>query len=262
MDLNRLSTQQQWAVLLLLVVLLASPYAIKRFWPAYQLLVEHQQRLSKNQNTIKNPNYPESPIEDEEDILANLQELQQNSDLLSSQTDTLRNRIPALDSQDILLELSTAARVNNITIVENIPYLVQRVAPVGSTQASKKSDVAKTDASQPLAKLDKEQRRAQRGARGTSQMQNTAPMTGVVPREGELIYEVVNKLDEPRPLQRIVLQGTYFGLMGFIESIRNLPVQVTLVSMNIDTLMQLGSQNPQNMQGMPQLIRVSVVVAL
>lgn len=79
------------------------------------------------------------------------------------------------------------------------------------------------------------------------------------------MYDVVNHLDEARPLQSMTLQGTYFGLVEFIESIRNLPVQVTILSMNIDTQIQIGApnqQNQQNMQGLPQLLRVSLIVAL
>jgi hypothetical protein len=260
MDLNRLSAQQQWIILILLTLLLASPYAIKRFWPAYKTLEKNQQQLTKNQNTIRNPEYPESPDEDEDDVRDEIDELQATVDALSSQTDTLQNRIPPLESQDTLLELSAAARVNNINIIENVPYVVQRVVLKGADATGKDKKPA---AQQNPAAMSREARRAAR--RAGTQTGNSASMVGAQPREGELIYDVVNHLDEARPLQSMTLQGTYFGLMAFIESIRNLPVQVTILSMNIDTQLQIGTQNtqnPQNLQGLPQLLRVSLVVAL
>jgi hypothetical protein len=253
MDLNRLSAQQQWLLLIVLATLLVSPYAIKRFWPHYQTIAINQKQLTTNQNTIKTPNYPDSPAEDEDDILADIDELQQSVDALNSQTDTLQSRIPPLESQDVLLELSAAARVNNITIVENVPYIVTQV---------RGSSTSNSNEAAPAAKLDREERRAlRRSGTGASTATGQA-VTGVIPREGELIYEVVNNLDESRPLQLMTLQGTYFGLMSFIESIRNLPVQVTILSLNIDTQVQIAAQNPQNMQGLPQLLRVSLIVAL
>jgi hypothetical protein len=257
MDLNRLSAQQQWMILIILAALLVSPYAIKRFWPAYQTLQKNQKHLTKNQDTIKTPNYPESPVEDEEDVRADIEDAQAVVNDLSSRTDSIQNRIGPTETQDILLELSAAARVNNINIIDNVPYVVQRVATAGTDTKIKPVVPARK------ARSDRDDRRARRTAnRGAGQAINTTAMMGTPPREGELIYDVVNKLDEARPLQLMSLQGTYFGLLGFIESIRNLPVQVTVVNLSIDTQVQIPSQNQQNMQGLPQLIRVSLILAL
>jgi hypothetical protein len=255
MDLNRLSANQQWAILLTFVVLLATPYAVKRFWPAYQALVEHNERLTKNLDTIKNPNYPESPVEDEEDVQADLEDLQQSLDALNSQTENLQSRIAPVDSQDVLLELSAAAKVNNITILENVPYIVQRAGGENNTKAQA--------AIAPRERMDRDDRRSMRSAnRGPGQTMGSKGMMGAPPKEGELMYDVVNKLDVARPLQMVQMQGTYFGLMGFIESVKNLPVQVTLLNLNIDTQVQIATPNNQSAQGLPQLIRVSLIVAL
>lgn len=262
MDLNRISARQQWVILILFAVLLATPYAIKRFWPAYKTLEKNQLQLTKNQNTILNPEYPDLPDEDEDDVQNEIDELQTKVDTLSSQTDTLQNRIPPLESQDILLELSAAARINNINIVENVPYMVQRVATDAKTVNGKPAATAPKTAPSTPAQIRAE-RAARRAARQSgAAVTNTAAKVGVQPREGELMYDVVNKLDEARPLQSMTLQGTYFGLMAFIESIRNLPVQVTIMSINVDTQVQIGAQNAQNVQGLPQLLRVSLIVAL
>lgn len=263
MDLNRLSARQQWVILILFAILLATPYAIKRFWPAYKTLEKNQQQLTINQNTILNPEYPDLPDEDEDDVHNDIDELQAKVDTLSSQTDTLQNRIPPLESQDTLLELSAAARVNNINIVENVPYVVQRVVTKDVKASGQPATVTNKQTPLSNAMQMRAQRDARRAARRSgTQTGNSAAMVGVQPREGELIYDVVNKLDEARPLQSMTLQGTYFGLMAFIESIRNLPVQVTILSINVDTQIQIGSQNAQNMQGLPQLLRVSLIVAL
>lgn len=262
MDLNRLSAKQQWIILVVFALLLATPYAIKRFWPAYQTLEKNQLQLTKNQNTILNPEYPDSPDEDEDDVQNEIGEMQAKVDALSSQTDTLQNRIPPLESQDVLLELSAAARVNNINIIENVPYMVQRVAPDSKTANGKPAaTTTKKAASTPAqARAERAARKAARRA-GTA-VANTAAMVGAQPREGELMYDVVNKLDDARPLQSMTLQGTYFGLMQFLEAIRNLPVQVTIMNMNIDTQVQIGNQGGQSAQGLPQLLRVSLIVAL
>jgi hypothetical protein len=264
MDLNRLSAQQQWMILIILAALLVSPYVIKRFWPAFQTLEKNQKHLTKNQDTIKTPNYPESPVEDEEDVRADIEEEQAVVNDLSRRTDSIQNRIGPTETQDILLELSAAARVSNISIIDNVPYVVQRVGMPDATKNLKNSKPTSSSTTRHAKMTKSEQResRARQRARGTGQAINTTAMMGTPPREGELIYDVVNKLDEARPLQLMTLQGTYFGLMGFIESIRNLPVQVTVVNLSIDTQVQIPSQNQQNMQGLPQLIRVSLILAL
>ncbi|MDO8960751.1 MAG: hypothetical protein Q7V02_01510 [Methylophilus sp.] len=264
MDLNRLSAQQQWMILFILAALLVSPYAIKRFWPAYQTLQKNQKHLTKNQDTIKTPNYPESPVEDEEDVRADIEDAQAIVHDLSSRTDSIQNRIGPAETQDILLELSAAARVNNINIIDNVPYVVQRVGMPDTSKNAKKTKPASasTTGHVRMSKSEQRESRVRQRVRGAGQAINTTAMMGTPPREGELIYDVVNKLDEARPLQLMSLQGTYFGLMGFIESIRNLPVQVTLVNLSIDTQVQIPSQNQQNMQGLPQLIRVSLILAL
>jgi hypothetical protein len=259
MDLNHLSAKQQWALLLTLAILLASPYAIKRFWPAYQTLAQNQQRLAKDQDTIKNPKFPESPAEDEEDILADLEDLEMDMQSLRSQTNELQSRIAPIDSQDVLLELSAAARLSNVNIIENVPYMVQRVAK--AEDKTKPAGKAKA-AAKPTSKFAEQyqqrlQRRSQRqGNRGANQAFASKGMVGAIPRQGELIYDVVNNLDEARPLQMLVVQGTYFGLMSFIESIKSMPTQVTLLNINIDTQIQSPSQ------GLPQIIRVNLIVAL
>lgn len=257
MNANRLTSTQQWVLLGVVALVLLMPYGIKRFWPKYQVIEQSQLQLTQNLETIKMPNYPESPSMDENDILDEIDELQATVDALNSQTDTLQGRIPSLESQDILLELSAAARVNNVTVVDNVPYLVP----------SKQSD-GNQAANNPVV-LDQDTRRALRESKSANvSISSGKAVTGPMPREGELIYDVTNKLAQPRPLQLMTLQGTYFGLMGFIQAVRNLPVQVTILNINIDTEMQLmpqntqNQQNQQNMQGLPQLLRVSLIVAL
>lgn len=257
MDLNRLSAKQQWALLLILTVLIASPYAIKRFWPAYKSLSDNQKRLARDQETIKNPQFPESPDEDEADLRENLDALELNMQNLRAETDALKGRMAPADSQDVLIELSAAARLSNINIIENVPYIVQRVvADNAKTKASSKSK-EKPLSRQQQQYQDRLQRRSQRAAtRATGQAFGSKGTVGAIPRQGELIYDVVNNLDEARPLQLLVLQGTYFSLMSFIESIEKMPTQVTLLNVNIDT----QGQSPA--QGLPQMVRVSLIVAL
>ncbi len=262
MDLNRISARQQWLILIVIATLLATPYAIKRFWPAYEVLQSNQKKLTKNQDTIRNPNYPESPAEDEDDVHEEILSLQAKVDELNSQTSALQNRIPPFESQDVLLELSALARVNNINIIENVPYVVKRVEAGDAAKGTGKSKKVQNQA--PVSRSA--QRQARREARRLGQAGigtgNSTSIIGTQPRQGELMYDVVNKLDEARPLQLMTLQGTYFGLMGFFEGIKTMPFQVTLLNLNIDTQVQIPSQTQKNIQGLPQLIRVSLIVAL
>jgi|GEM_PF-790584 len=263
MDLNRITARQQWLILIVIATLLATPYAIKRFWPAYEVLQSNQKKLAKNQDTIRNPNYPESPDEDEDDVHEEILSLQAKVDELNSQTSALQNRIPPIESQDLLLELSALARINNINIIENVPYVVKRVESDEASKGSDKSKKAKNQApvSRSAQRQARREARRQLGQVGV-RVGNSTPVIGTQPRQGELMYEVVNKLDEARPLQLMTLQGTYFGLMGFFEGIKTMPFQVTLLNINIDTQLQIPSQNQKNIQGLPQLISVSLIVAL
>jgi hypothetical protein len=263
MDLNRISARQQWLILIVIAILLATPYAIKRFWPAFEVLQSNQKKLNKNQDTIRNPNYPESPAEDEDDVHEDILSLQAKVDELNSQTIALQNRIPPLESQDVLLELSASARVNNINIIENVPYVVKRIESGDASKASDKSKKVQNQApaSRSAQRQSRRDARRQLGQTGVG-TGNSASIIGAQPRQGELMYDVVNKLDEARPLQLMTLQGTYFGLMGFFEGIKIMPFQITLLNINIDTQVQVPSQTQKNIQGLPQLIRVSLIVAL
>ncbi len=69
---------------------------------------------------------------------------------------------------------------------------------------------------QPKRELSALQEKQQDSA-GTA-IANTAAMVGAQPREGELMYDVVNKLDEARPLQSMTTAGYLFWFDGVFRS--------------------------------------------
>jgi predicted Zn-dependent protease len=215
--------------------------------PQTKQLAELQATVKVNQDKIKNPNFPDEPTEDAEELKDKLEELENAMVNARANLDALEKNLAPTDSQEMVLKISEAARAAGVRVIENVPYVVQRKDGEAANQANKPK-ISKRG----QRKLDREVRKKAQQAGGAA----AASANGDIPKEGELIYRLVNELETSRPFQRISVEGSFADLQKFVQSVRTMPWQATIVKLDIDVAIQTPPQ------GMPQPITARMIIAI
>ncbi len=248
MNLEKISNREQILIFVAVFTIVVGAYTFFRAMPKLRALTVLQTALEQNQEKVKNPILPEEVLDEPDELQEKLDDLE--SELASKQVSLVNAEqgLASTDNQDMLLKISEAARVTNVRVTENVPYLVPTKDGT-STQTNK----------QKLSK--RQQRRSDREARklarknGNANIQGTAA-AGAAPKEGELIYKLVNEIEPPRPLQRISIEGNFGDLQKFIQAINNLPLLASIVRLDINTSIVTPPQ------GMPQPISATMIIAI
>ena len=251
MALEKITQREQVLILIVIGIFVGGAYALMRYVPHTKVLNDLSATLEKNKQEIKNPKFPEEPMEDAEDLQDKEQALdaQLNSLRLSMETEQ-QKLAPTNQNQDMLLKVSEAARTAGVKVIESVPYLVQRV--------DAEANNAKTKV---VSKKSKLRRRMKALAKKGQSARALAGMTGpgaqgAIPKEGELIYHLVNDFDEARPLQKLSVEGTFKDLQSFIQSVSNMQYQATIVKLDIEVKIQTPPQ------GLPQPLMARMIVAM
>jgi len=247
MALDKISNREQVLILIVVITFVAGGYGLLRFVPQTKQLAELQATVKVNQDKIKNPNFPDEPGEDAEDLQEKLEDLESVMVNARANLDALEKNLAPTDSQEMVLKISEAARASGVRVIENVPYLVQRKEGEVASQANKPK-ISKRG----QRKLDREAKKKSLNAGGGS----VASAAGGIPKEGELIYRLVNELETARPFQRISVEGNFSDLQKFIQSVRSMPWQATIVKLDLDVAIQTPPQ------GMPQPITARLIIAI
>lgn len=247
MALDKISNREQVLIFIVVTTFVAGGYGLLRFVPQTKQLAELQATVKVNQDKIKNPNFPDEPGEDAEDLQEKLEDLESVMVNARANLDALEKNLAPTDSQEMVLKISEAARASGVRVIENVPYLVQRKDGEAANQANKPKLSKRAQ-----RKADKEARKKSLQAGGDS----TASAAGGIPKEGELIYRLVNELETARPFQRISVEGNFADLQKFIQSVRSMPWQATIVKLDLDVAIQTPPQ------GMPQPITARMIIAI
>lgn len=245
MALDKISNREQVLIFIVVATFVAGGYGLFRFVPQTKQLAELQATVKVNQDKIKNPNFPDEPDEDAEDLQEKLEDLENVMVNVRANLDALEKNLAPTDSQEMVLKISEAARASGVRVIENVPYLVQSKDGVAANQANK-------------PRLTKRaQKKLNRAARANALKTGAvASAAGGIPKEGELIYRLVNELETARPFQRISVEGNFTDLQKFIQSVRAMPWQATIVKLDIDVAIQTPPQ------GMPQPITARMIIAI
>lgn len=244
---------QKKQILLLggLVFIITLAYFVVRYVPKHQELAQLSSQLKSDQTELAYPRYPEVPDEDAD-------ELQEQADQLAAQVlgmeTAMKGHLDALagdNDQDIILRVSEIARNNNVKVTENVPFIVPRAE---TTSQKNNQPQARTTLSQ--AKSKGERRKLRRERRAATAGSAGAPQTSLGEPEGTLIYQLVNDFPEPRPMQAMALEGNFFDLKSFLQALSSMPFQVTVVRMDVTPKTDVV------MQGMPQILRVKMILAM
>lgn len=242
MAFDKLTNREQVLIFIVILTFVCGGYGLLRVTPALKQQGELQATIEKNKTTVKSPNIPEEPFDDVEALKENITALEATLTSVKMSLENAERSLAPIDSQEMVLKISEAARVAGVRVTESVPYLVQKKD--GSAAAGKTN--------QP--KLSK---RAQRIANraGKKPANAATPANGGIPKEGELIYRLVNDLDTPRPFQRITVEGNFADLQQFIQALRAMPWQATIVKLEIDVAIQTPPP------GMPQPLTVRMLVS-
>ncbi|MFA7349887.1 MAG: hypothetical protein WC009_03950 [Methylotenera sp.] len=245
MALDKISNREQVLIFIVAATFVAGGYGLLRFVPQTKQLAELQATVKVNQDKIKNPNFPDEPGEDAEDLQEKLEDLEGVMVNARANLDALEKNLAPTDSQEMVLKISEAARASGVRVIENVPYLVQSKDGEAANQANK-------------PRLTKRaQKKLNRAARANALKTGVvASAAGGIPKEGELIYRLVNELETARPFQRISVEGNFSDLQKFIQSVRSMPWQATIVKLDIDVAIQTPPQ------GMPQPITARMIIAI
>jgi len=244
MTFDKLSNREQVLIFIVVATFVAGGYGLFRFVPQLKKLTELQANVIANKEKVKNPQFPDEPMDDIEDLKDKTEALEADLENLHVSLDSVSNSLAPTDSQEMILKISEAARSAGVRVIESVPYLVQKKEPVAANDTNQ----------QKLSK--RAQKKLNKSIRKANGANAASGASGSMPKEGELIYRLVNELENPRPFQHIGVEGTFTNLQKFIQNLRNLPWQATIVKLDIDVSTQTSPQ------GLPQLITAKMIVAM
>ena len=245
MTFDKLSNREQVLIFIVIATFVAGGYGLFRFVPELKKLTELQANVIANKEKVKNPQFPDEPMDDIDDLKVKAEALEADLESLHVSLDSVSKSLAPTDSQEMILKISEAARSAGVRVIESVPYLVQKKVTVAANDTNQQK-ISKR-AQKKLNKSIRKANGANAGASGAS---------GGIPKEGELIYRLVNELENPRPFQHIGVEGSFVNLQKFIQNLRNLPWQATIVKLDID----ISTQTSQ--QGLPQPITAKMIVAM
>ncbi len=230
----------------LLVLLLA--YFGLRYLPAHKQISQLNVQLQADKAELANPRYPEVPDEDADELEE--VELKLKAEILAMETATQANldALAGSSDQDVILRVSEIARASNVKITENVPFIVQKAQPA----AQKGKQAQPQAAAQGRTKAERKRLRRDKRAAGA----NDPAQSGLGEPEGTLIYQLVNDFPEPRPMQAMTLEGSFFDLKSFMRTLGSMPFQVTMARIDMAT------RTDVQVQGMPQLLQVKIILAM
>lgn len=241
-----ITVKKQMLLLGALGLLLTVTYVGLRWLPAFQKLQQQATQLQADKQELAHPRYPEVPDEDPEELQAQLDGLMTQVTALQTAMQGHLDALSTTSNQDLILRISEIARANGVKVTENVPYVVP------------KAQVIKTDKVAPatvgLAKTKTERKRQRKEKRAAMSAGSTNQTVGEP--EGTLIYQLVNSMSEPRPMQAMTLEGSFFDLKSFLQALSSMPAQITVARIDINTKSDVITQ------GMPQGLQVKMILAM
>jgi hypothetical protein len=252
MSLNQVDSKKQFIILIIAASLLMGLYVNFRFLSAVNDVSQLNKQLQTDEALLKNPNIPEEPLEDIDDLKDRVSVLEVELEELTAQSTSLAKNLPEINSQDVMLKISEAARTSRVRIVSNVPFLVRKrpnLASNSNTASNKKLSLAEQ------RKRERAVRKAmQRAKKIAAQSGTTAAGVGAYTQEGELMDKLVNDFEVSRPLHEIKIEGTYQNIKSFIEALQGMPWQITVVKIDFSLLGQ------NTAQGFPQPLIVEMII--
>jgi len=226
-----MTLREQVLVLVTVVIIVGGLYGVLRFYPAYKAIGETKKNTEMMDVAMKSTKVPEEPFDDTNTLNKELKELDiELSDATELMAGIEARLSPPDDTSLVRLAISDAARNAYVRINTNEEYRVTVPVAAGATPSAN----AQVD-NQPKKRLgDGAQRRA-RNERRASRLAGAALTVNQVSPEmaTPLIRKMAINGPMERPMQRVVMEGTYAGMMRFMEELKRLDMMVTIVQFQI-----------------------------
>lgn len=226
MNLSKMTPREQILLLLASAVIIGGAYAWLRFYPANQAINDIEKNTQMMDAALKTGIVPEEPFED----MNTLKNESERVDIELSEAKELEEgigkRLSPPDTTAVRLAISDAARDSLVRIIINEEYHV--TVPDGATPSTKTQV-------KPQKRLgDAAQRRARNERRAARLAGAELTVNQVSPEQATpLIRKMAINGPMERPMQRVVIEGTYAGMMRFIESLKQLDMMVTIVQLQM-----------------------------
>jgi len=227
-NLSKMTLREQILVLVLVVVIVGGLYGGLRFYPANKAIGEIQKNTEMMEAAMRTTKVPEEPFDDKNVLIKELEnidiELADATELAAS----IESRLSPPDTTAVRLAISDAARNASVRIITNEEYRVTVPLPVAVT--------ALTNATQqPAKRLGDAAKRRARNERRASRLAGSSLTVNQVSAEQAtpLIRKMAINGPMERPMQRLMMEGSYASLMRFIEEIKRMDMMVTIVQFQI-----------------------------
>jgi Tfp pilus assembly protein PilO len=237
-----LSNREQLLAALAIVAVIACAYGFLRFLPANKVIADLTQNVEATRKRLQTAAIPEEPVEDLDQIVAQLEDQERALAATRSQAEAIEQRLAPFDSQDTIVEISQLARETQVRIRVNEAMKVQ---PQGNVPAEtgKNKKTSKKNA----------KNNAKNKAKPAEDSQNQ-PL--ILPETAGWIARMSPGTAFHRPIQRIELEGSYTAIRQFIHGLDALPYQVTVLRLKI------GKSPALAPAGYPQTLVSELVLAL
>ncbi|CAG0955102.1 hypothetical protein MTYP_00413 [Methylophilaceae bacterium] len=240
MNLNKVTLREQLLVLVTVVVIIGGIYGGLRFYPANKAIGEIRANTEMMDKAIRTGKIPDEPLDDIDTLKRELAELEQ--ELLSSRNMVtgVERRLAPADTTEIRLMISEVARKALVRITANEEYRVMLPAPAQATGTAPATKAAAGNA--PRKRLGDAAKRRLRNAQRAGAAGLGGSGMGVATVNPDQTTDLVRKLaingTMERPMQRYTMEGTYAGMMRFIQGLEQMEKMATIVQFQLGTLPQ------------------------
>lgn len=258
MNLKKMTLREQLLTVFTIAVFVFGGYGLLRFYPMYKKVSEMSNSADSMEKAVLTGRIPDAPPEDVRSLNKQLAELSKELENAQIMAREVEKKLSGPDTTTLRLAISEVARNALVRIDANEEFRVTgRVETTGG-------QAAQTTRSRNVTSSDR--RRMARNARARAARTGQAGrMAAAIPRvtatvAPNMVPEVVSRMgigaEMERPLQRLTMEGTYAGLMRFLNGLEELDQMVTVVQM---TVTQTPQQPPP---GYNQRVTATLVIAL
>jgi hypothetical protein len=228
MNLSKMTLREQVLVLVVTIIIVGGIYGWLRFYPANKAIGDIKKNIEMMEVALKTGKIPEEPFDDVNTLKSELKNLEIELNEAMELMANVNKRLSPPDTTAVRLAISDAARNSLVRIINNEEYRVTLPAPAGTTPS------AKTTVQPQKRQGDAAQRRA-RNERRASRLAGAALTVNQVSLEQAMPLARIMAINGPmeRPMQRVVVEGTFAGMMRFIESLKALDMMVTVVQLQL-----------------------------
>lgn len=230
MKRSHLSNREQLLSALVIVAIVAGAYGLLRYRPVDERIGQLQKSAESTQKRLLKARLPDEPLENVEELTAQLDDLERAMALVREQAETMQLRLAPFDSQELKVRISQLARDSGVRIRSN-----EKLQPPLQTATSKN---------------------AKRVAKKRGKIDDKPKEPLILPETSGWIARMSSGTMFHRPMQRIELEGSYMAIRKFVHGLDDLSYQVTVLKLNIE---KLPLSSPA---GYPQALLAKLVLAL